>query len=539
MKPPCDIRRTNAAVLGRDRPPGRPPSMPLGVKGNRSLPSVEPQHSDTTNHKPAADERPSFRHPAVQHSSICGFVILALCFAGCTIGPNYQRPALDVPDAFRGAITNQPESLADLPWWNVFQDDTLQALVRTALTNNYDLRAAESRVEQARAIEVQVHSEFFPGAGYQAEATRGRNALTGKATPNEGKTANAFVGILAVAWEPDLWGRVRRLDEAAHARFLASDEARRGLALSLVSAVAQAYFELLDLDNRLAIARRTSTSFAESLRLFNQRLVGGVSSRLETARAEAALAATEALVPELERQITLKENEICILLGHTPGPIVRTATLPGQTIRPDLPAGLPASLLARRPDICAAEQNLRAANAQIGVAVADFLPVLDLTALGGTASPALSSIATGRSRAMAVDATLTGPLFSANRLRGQYEQAKAARAEAELHYRQTALTAFQEVADALSSRTKLEEVRVRQARAVSANEQAVKLSLDRYQAGKANYYEVLEAQQQLFPAENALAETQLNQMLAMVQLYKSLGGGWPLDAAAASPATQP
>lgn len=457
-------------------------------------------------------------------------IMFAFLLAGCAVGPNYRRAAVDVPPEFRGGPPGvQQASLADLPWWDVFQDATLKSLVRTALTNNYDLRMAVARVEQARAVEIQARSGLFPLVGYQGDATRGQNALITTAYPNAGQTVNAFIGTLNVAWEVDLWGRIRRLDEAARAQLLASKEARRGIELSLICAVAQAYFELLELDRRLAIARRTAQSFAESLDLFGERFNGGVASRLETARAEAALASTEAMIPDLERMIMIKENEVNVLLGRNPASIPRTATLLQQTVPPEIPTGLPSALLERRPDIRGAEQDLRTVNAQIGVTIGEFLPRIGLTALFGFASPELSSISSGNSRVLAVDANVTGPIFQGNRLSGQYRQAKAAYAEAELRYRQTALNAFREVADALISRQRFEAVRVQQVRAVDAYAEAVKVSVERYRAGRASYYEVLEAQQQLFPAENALTETRFNQLLVIVQLYKALGGGWQTE----------
>ena len=450
-----------------------------------------------------------------------------IVLAGCVVGPNYRRPALDTLPAFRGGPAEAPfASLADLPWWNVFQDTTLTNLIGAALTNNFDVRIALARIEQARAVATQVRSGFAPQVGYGADASRGRNALEGKAAVNNGQTLNAFIGTLNVAWEIDLWGRVRRLDEAAQAQWLASVEARRGVELTLIAAVAQTYFELLELDTLREIAGRTAESFRGSLKIFGERLAGGVASKLETARAEGALAATLALLPELDRQRALKENALAVLLGKNPAALPLTATLLQQRLPPDVPAGLPAALLERRPDLREAEQNLRAANAQVGVAVGDFLPRIGLTALFGTASPDLNALTAGSSRAWALDANLTGPLFQGNRLVGAYRQVRAARDEAELRYRQTALNAFREVSDALCSRQRFEETRLQQARAVAAYEEAVQVARARYRAGRAGYYEVLEAQQQLFPAENALAATQLNQLLVIVQLYKALGGGW-------------
>ncbi|MCX7010362.1 MAG: efflux transporter outer membrane subunit [Kiritimatiellaeota bacterium] len=459
--------------------------------------------------------------------AVPALAVCALFLAGCMVGPDYRRCGVDVPASFRGGPAERPSaSLADVAWWDLFQDETLNQLIRAALTNNYDLRIAIARVEQARAVETQVRSGLFPAAGYQGDATRGKNALQGKAAVNEGQTVSAFLGTLNVAWELDLWGRLRRLDEAAQAQWLASVEARRGVELSLVAAVAQAYFELLELDALRENAERTAQSFRESLQIFGERLAGGVASKLETTRAEAALATTLALLPELERQIALKENEIAILLGRNPASLPRTATLLQQRLAPDIPAGLPSALLERRPDLRAAEQQLRAANAQVGAALGDFLPRIGLTALFGAASAELSSLNSGKSGVLAVDANLTGPLFQSHRLTGQYRQTQAARVEAELRYRQTALNAFREVADALVSRQRFENIREQQARAGAAYAEAVKVSLERYRAGRASYYEVLEAQQQLFPAENALTATRLNQLLVIVQLYKALGGGW-------------
>ncbi len=456
--------------------------------------------------------------------------LVLLLVAGCAIGPTYRRPAVNTPETFRGQAAAETASLADLPWWDVLKDDTLASLIRTALTNNYDVGIALARMEQARAVVVQTRAQFFPGLGYQLEASRGRNAVVGNAAPGQnGSTAGAYIGTLNIAWEIDLWGRVRRLQEAALAEYLASDEARRSVVLSLESDVAQAYFELLELDQELDIARRATDSFGESLKVFSDRLQGGVSSRLESSRAEAALAETAATIPGLERQIALKENQLCILLGSNPGPIPRKATLLRQEVPAEIPAGLPSALLERRPDVRRAEQLLRAANARIGVAMGDFLPHIGLTALFGAVSPELSTISSSSARAWALTANVTGPLFQGGRLAGRRLEVQQAWEEARLTYRQTALNAFREVADALVARGKLAEERAMLERAVSAYQEAVKVSVERYTAGRAGYFEVLEAQQQLLPAENALARTQLNQVLTVVQLYKALGGGWEED----------
>ena len=324
-----------------------------------------------------------------------------------------------------------------------------------------------------------------------------------------------------------MWGRIRRLNESARAQFLATAEARTNVMLTLITTVAADYFQLLALDQELQIARDTTNSFGQSLKLFSERLRGGVSSKLETAAAEAAQASAAASVPELERQIAVEENQIRILLGMNPGPIMRRKKLLEQLLPPDVPPGLPSALLERRPDIRQAEQLVRSANAQIGVARADFYPRFSLTALFGQTSPGtVSTFTSGAANAWSVAANLAGPIFQGGLLTGQYRQARAAWEEAALQYQSVMLNALQEVSDALAAREQLARERIEQARAVTAYEEAVQVANERYHAGHANYYELLQEQQLLFPAENALTQTELNQLLAVVQLYRALGGGW-------------
>ena len=451
----------------------------------------------------------------------CGLLLLA----GCAVGPNYKRPAIEAPATYRvpDQLTNLTYS--DLAWWEVYKDDTLQALIREALTNNYDLRIAIARVDQARALAMQARSQFVPSVTYNGAVSRGRNDVFGSGFPNGGATVNSSIATLNAFWEVDLWGRVRRLNESARAQFLASDEARRGVRLTLLSDVATTYFQLLELDQELEIASRTTNSFGESLRIFSQRVNGGTASGLQSARAEAALDDAAAAVPAIRERISATENQLCVLLGRNPGPIQRPAPLLTQEV-PDIPPGLPSALLERRPDIRQAEQLLRSANAQVGESVAEFFPKIGLTALLGKVSPELSGFTLGGANAWGIAAEGAGPLFEGGRLVGQYRQSKAARNEFELQYRATVLNAFREVSDALVSREQLVEIRQYQAHEVTSLESAVKLSTERYVAGKADYYEVLEAQQQLFPAELNLARTQRDQLLAVVTLYKTLGGGW-------------
>lgn len=453
-------------------------------------------------------------------------LVVALWIAGCAIGPDYRRPPVNTPANFRGAPTLSTNSLAELPWWQMFRDETLEQLIRVALTNNYDVGIAATRVVQARAVLQQNRAGFFPQLNYDALISRGKNSLPSEAFFNQGQTVNLIEGFGNVSWEIDLWGRIRRLNESARAQLLATEETRRGVTISLISDLAQAYFQLLALDDLLVTAHNASNSFEGSLEVFSQRLKGGVASNLETSRAEAALASAAATIPDLERQIMLQENQINILLGQNPGSVPRHHTLGDQVLPVEIPVGLPSALLERRPDIRQAEQLLRSANAQIGVAEANFFPQISLTALLGKVNPELSAITSGTSTAWNIAANATGPIFQGGLLVGQYRQAKAARDEARLRYQATILYAFQEVSGALIAHDKLVQVQFQQARSVRAYQEAVQVSTQRYLVGNASYFEILEAQQQLFPAENSLIQTELNERLAIVQLYRALGGGW-------------
>jgi multidrug efflux system outer membrane protein len=454
------------------------------------------------------------------------FALLIFIFTGCAVGPNYKRPDVSAPPAFRDATETATNSLGDLPWWQIFEDDALQELIRAALTNNYDVRIAVARVEQARAIANLSRTAFYPEFDYDFSAGRGKNAANGFPVTNH-KTQNFFFGDASVSWELDLWGRIRRLNEEAQAQYLASQEARRDVRISIISQVAQAYFELIALDAQLEIARRATNAFGESLRIFSDRRQHGVASRLETSAAEALQATAAGDIPEIERRITLKENQINVLLGRYVGPVPRNrVTLEQVASIPEIPAGLPSSLLERRPDIREAEQQLRAANAQVGVAIANFFPQLSLTAMFGRISPELTGVTGGSANAWSIAANLAGPIFHGGQLVAQKRQAQAIRSQFALEYGATVLTAFREVSDALISRERYAEAIVQQKRAVQAYEQAVGVAVERYRLGQSSYYEVLQEQQLLYPAENTLVLTAMNQLVNTVQLYRALGGGW-------------
>lgn len=454
-------------------------------------------------------------------------LLAASGLTGCMQGTDYTSPNEPTPASFRNGPDNPAAaSMADLPWWELFKDPALQSLIRESLQNNYDLRLAINRIEQARAIQAAVASPLYPQIGYQGGVSEGRNAFVGSPAPNGGDTTSSALLTLSVAWELDLWGRIKRADEAALAQILAAEENRRAVMLTLVTSVAQAYLELLELDLELDIARANVTSFQQSYDLFERRSTGGVSTRLAVLRAQAALSQVAATIPELQRQINVKETFICTLLGKPPGAITRGQALLQQQLPVEIPAGLPSDLLQRRPDIRRAEQSLVAANANVGVALADRFPRIGLTAFFGKASPELHDFTNGSSNAWSVALSAAGPIFAGGRVDAQIALAKAQYEQALLEYKQTVLNSFGEVSDTLVARERLVEVEAELTRQVDALTAAVDMSRQRYDVGKANYFEILDAQQLLFPAEAARARTHADQYIAVVQLYRALGGGW-------------
>ena len=406
--------------------------------------------------------------------------------AGCAVGPEFKAPDAHPPAAFRGAEAAGTNSLGDLAWWQLFQDPALQDLIRTVLTNNYDLRLAAARVEESRALLAQSRSAFYPQVGYQGATGGAKNAAAGVPT-DTGRGAGKGNDLAGnVSWEIDLWGRIRRLNESARAQYLATQEARRNVMISLISSVAQAYFQLLALDEELAIANEATNSFAQSLKLFNDRLQGGVASRLETSAAEAVMASTAATIPELRRQIVLQENQIRVLLGFNPGPVFRRqGALQGESL-PEVPPGLPSALLERRPDVRQAMQLMRSANAQVGVTTANFYPHITLTGFFGEVSPELVPFTSGAVSAWSLAGNLAGPIFQGGLLKGQLRQAQAVWEATRFQYQSAVLNAFQEVSDALVSGQELGNERREQARAVAAYQEAVRVANERYLGGQAS-----------------------------------------------------
>jgi multidrug efflux system outer membrane protein len=449
---------------------------------------------------------------------------LSLLAAGCAVGPDYKRPEVVTPPDYRSQLEPaEAASFADQPWWDVFNDEVLRSLIDEALAANYDLRTATYRVEQFRQLVGVTRSELFPQATYEGAAQRGK-VFTGLGGSNQ--TLNTFLGSLNLAWEIDVWGRVRRATESTIADLYATDDIRRGVVLSLVASVAEGYFQLQELDLELQIARETTQSFDETVALFTRRYTGGVDSKLSVERAKAARGQAAAAIPATEQRIVIQENALCVLLGRPPGPVDRKPALSFSAVPPTTPPGLPSELLQRRPDVLQAEQNIAAANARVGVAVANFFPRIGLTTLYGGQSSELENIVKTPGVIWAVAGSVLGPIFQGGRLTASYRSQVADWEATEEAYQQTILSALGEVSNALIAQQKLEEVRLEQIKVVEALQESVRLALLRYNGGLSTYFEVLEAQQQLFPAQNALAQTDRDRLLAVVDLYAALGGGW-------------
>ena len=450
-------------------------------------------------------------------------VALAALVSGCApVGPNYKRPEPPTPAQYRFAATpSDAASLADLPWWQVFEDPTLQALIREAVANNLDLRAAAARVERARAEAGIAKSFLYPQVDGTASYTAQQNSGT-----DGGDAQQAAVYGFQLSWEIDLFGRLRREREAAVATMLATEQGRRGVLVTLVGDVASTYFRLRELDLELAIAKRTLGLNDETVTYFRNRVNGGVSNQLELDRVSAFRATTAAAVPEFERLIALTENSLSLLLGRVPGPIAREPVAALPLLQPPIPPGLPASLLERRPDVVQAEELLIAANANIGAAKALFFPAVSLTAFGGGISGNLATLLGGSGAVWQAVPALVQPIFNAGRLRRNKEAAQASFDEALAGYQKAALNGYREVADSLVTIQKLADVHVQQQLGVDALQSSSNLARTRYDTGLASYIEILTADQDLFAQQLSLAVTQGQELRARAELYRALGGGW-------------
>jgi len=456
---------------------------------------------------------------------------LALAFSllpACAVGPNYSRPQMPVPPQHRFVEAATAESLADAPWWDVARDPVLQDLMREAIAANLDLRVAVARVEEARAQAGIAKSFLYPQinatGGYTAEqASRLSEPPQGTAGQ---KTYQNYDAGFRLSWEIDVFGRLRREKEAAFAVYLATEQARRGVYITLVADVASTYFVLRELDLELEIARETLRLNDETVAFYDRRLKGGVSNRLELDQAVANRARTASTVPQLVQQIAITENALSLLLGRPPGPIARGAALGEQYMPPQVPVGVPAALLERRPDVVQAEQLLVASNANVGAAKALFFPTISLTGILGSVSGEFSNLLKADSTVWSLSPGLFQPLFQGGRIRRNYEAAQARFDQAMAQYQKAALNSYREVADALITIEKQRETRLEREKGVVALQDASKLSRDRYDTGLANYLEILIADQQLFDQQLTLARTRGDELRALVQLYRALGGGW-------------
>ncbi len=455
--------------------------------------------------------------------------LVVLLLSGCAVGPNYKRPSVDVPGAYRAASPQEatpsaPESsLGDLKWWEVFQDKQLQDLIHAALQQNYDVRIAATRILQAQAQVGITRADQLPTINAGAQTNDQRSARA-KLFPAFETSAHEV--DLSLAWDLDFWGKYRRATESARANLLATEWNREAVITTLVSDVAAAYFQLRELDLELEIARRTLASRQDSLRITQMLANGGATSMLDVRQAEQLVFTAAETIPDVERRIEQQENFISTLLGNNPSPIARGMKLTEQPHAPEVPAGLPSRLLERRPDIRQAEAQVIAANAQIGVAKADYFPQISLTANGGFQSSALTSLFTGPAGLWNFGGSLAQPIFAGGRIRSNVRSSEARQQEAALVYQQTIQQAFRGVSDALVEYRKDREFREQQEQLAFSAQDAARLSETRYRGGATSYLEVLTNETNYFNAELGLAQAQFNELLGLVRIYRNLGGGW-------------
>ena len=459
-----------------------------------------------------------------------GFLLLT----SCTVGPDYQRPPTDTEDRFRMAEgPSDLPSLANLPWWELLRDEQLQQLIRVALAENKDLQRAVATIDDFRARALIAQTDYLPQITAAANAPAGRSAVF--LFPGFASPFNYYL-LGNLSWEVDLWGRIRRANEAARADLLSKEENRRAVSIQLVSAVAEAYFTLLQFDLQLDIAEHTLQSWEESVRIAQARLRQGMTSKLDADQFEAERASAAARTAELHRQMVQAENHLSVLLGRKPFAVARGRALDRQVMPPEVPAGLPSELMQRRPDLLVAERQLAAVTARIGAAKAERFPRITLTGLAGLAHPELSLIFTEASSFGVAGAGLAAPLLNAQILGFQQEAVEAQSREVLAQYQQAVLTAFREVEDALIAVRTARLQSNAQQQQVTALQSALKLAELRYRGGLAHYLDVLVARRSLFDVELALASTRRLQLASVVQLYKALGGGWsPIDDAQQMP----
>jgi outer membrane protein, multidrug efflux system len=457
-------------------------------------------------------------------------IALASVLGGCTVGPDYARPTVEVPAAWRIDYPQAAE-LANLQWWQQFQDPVLDTLLETALRENYDIRIAAARVEQYLGQLSTTRAQFFPQIGYGLDVSRNRSSAVGVNPLPAGADPwyELYQGTISAAWQIDLFGRVRRQSEAAQARVYASEQGRRGTLLTVISGVASSYITLRSLDRKLEIARATAANHAGSLHIFKLRFAGGVVSQVEVSQVESQYQQAMQAIPLIEQQIAAQENLLSVLLGRAPGPILRGRGIEELAV-PSIPPGLPASLIERRPDVLQAEQNLVAANANIGVARSLYFPTISLTGMFGSLSAAASNFMTGPASIAAIAAGVAGPVFTFGNIEGQVRSAEAAQSEALASYQLTILNALRDTNDALTGAQKTAESYAAQQARVAALREYARLARLKFENGAASYVDVLYAENELFVAELAAMNTAADRLIQLVSVYRALGGGW-VDAA--------
>ncbi len=454
-----------------------------------------------------------------------------LAAAGCMVGPDYSRPAIDSPATYRFEPA-QVAQTADSAWWKQYNDPVLEQLIGEALSNNWNVQIAAANVQAAAGVLTTTRAPIFPQFGYSADAGRARYTESGDgaAAPGTVNPQNFNQGAITASWEIDLWGKIRRQTEAAQADLLATEQARRGVILSLVSGVASSYLQLRGLDLQLETSKKTLDVYAQSLKYFELQFKYGQTSEMTVAQARSQYETAAAQIPLIEQQIAQLENAICLLVGRNPGPVQRGKPL-DQLGSPAIPAGLPSQLLERRPDIMQAEQQLIAANALIGAAKALYFPSISLTGNFGGSSSELGDVFSGPAKTWNYTGSVIGPIFTAGLISGQVAQAEASQQAALLNYQQVIQAAFADVSNALSAREKLLQQVASQQKQVDALRDYARLARLQYDGGYSPYSTVLQAEEQLFPAELNLAATTASSAAAMAGIYKAMGGGWVDQAA--------
>lgn len=466
-----------------------------------------------------------------QRVQFVAIILAAGVLSGCAVGPKYQRPPVTPPPAFRAAPaqTTDTASLADEKWFELFKDPQLQELIRKALINNYDVREAAARVEASRAILGITRADQLPTISAGAQISSQRYSSNGSfQLPQNANQSRTFgtVGLNLLSYELDIWGRLRNATAASRAQLLASEEAQKAVMTTLVSEVANSYFHLLELDSELDIAKRTLASRQNSLELIHNRERVGVGSVLDVRQGEQLVQVAAKSIPAIEQQIAQTENQIRFLVGEDPGPVARSRSLTEQEEPPSLPPGLPSSLLERRPDIRAAEQNLIAANATIGVARTAYFPTISLTGLFGFQSSQLSNLFTSANKTWQFTPQLAQPIFTGGRIRSNVALAKADRDLAVIQYQRSIQVAFREVSDSLVQYEKVREIRQKQEQLITTLQDRSRLAYVRYRGGVDTLLSALDADRDLFDAELQLAQLRRDELVTVVQLYRALGGGW-------------